>query len=91
MDAWRQWKDYHKYMNTDDYQKRFRDMSDQELVEAFNREVGGSGWTSSRAKYLEALHQEFKVRGFDYSIIGDDHGLSFKDKVRLENNRIEVL
>lgn len=78
-----------------EFQERFGTMSDEELISAFNREVGEPGWTNSRATYLSLLHEEFKKRRFDYSVIEGSGGLSFGKKVKLidrevvfdENNR----
>lgn len=77
-----------------DPQKEFRDrfaaMSEEQLVGAFNREVGNSGWTSSRAAYLAALRDEFNVRGYDYSAIGKE-GFSLKNKVKLVDKTIVLV
>ena len=67
-----------------DYKKQFAQMTDCELVEAFNREVGNPGWGSARGAYLAALHREFQERGFDISAIGNDCSMSLKNKVKLE-------
>lgn len=45
-----------------EYKKRFGDMTDEQFLGIFNREVGNSGWTSSRASYLVALREEFEKR-----------------------------
>ena len=45
-----------------EYKERFKSMTDGQLMDAFNREVGNSGWTSSRASYLVALREEFEKR-----------------------------
>ncbi len=65
------------------YQKRFEKMSNEELVECFNREVKNPGWTGAKGAYLCALHQEFLKRGFDISLIGGEYCLSFGQKVKL--------
>ena len=65
-------------------------LSDQELIEVFNREVGNPGWTSSRSKHLSALHEEFEQRGFDYTSIGGTISLSFKRKIKLAGKKILI-
>ncbi|MDX1687030.1 MAG: hypothetical protein R3248_03520 [Candidatus Promineifilaceae bacterium] len=60
------------------------DLSDEELVEAFNKEVGKPGWTNSRAKYFYKLREEFERRNIDYSAIGDETRLSLNARVSLE-------
>jgi hypothetical protein len=67
----------------EEYLARFKTNTDQDLIDAFNREVGKPGWTSSRGSYLAALHDEFKSRGFDFSAIGDQRSLSFGSKIGL--------
>lgn len=69
---------------------RFETYSDIELLEAFNREVWNQGWTSARAEFLSELHREFDNRWFDYSEIGDNESLSFKNKIKLEWNIIKI-
>jgi hypothetical protein len=73
-----------------EFKKRFNAMSDEELIGAFNHEVGNPGWTSSRATYLSLLHEEFEQRGYDYSAIGDKGSLSFKNRVALVNGKTIV-
>lgn len=68
--------------------ERFEAMGDEELVEAFNREVGNPGWTSSRATYIALLHEEFEKRNFDHSVITDSGGLSLNQKVRLADGKL---
>lgn len=41
-------------------------MSDAELVEAFNKDVGNPGWVSARAAFLTALRDEFERREINY-------------------------
>lgn len=58
-------------------------LTDIELIDKFNQEVETEGWGTARASYLAAIHQEFNNRGFDYSEIGNEHELSFKNKIEL--------
>jgi hypothetical protein len=71
-----------------DFIERFKAMSDIELVEAFNKEVGNPGWVSARAAYLMALHDEFVRREFDYSSIGSAGGLSLATRIKLIDKKI---
>ncbi len=70
-----------------EFKERFNKMSNEELISAFNREVGNPGWTSSRATYLALMNEEFEKRKFDYSAIGSSGGLSLKNKVELVDGR----
>lgn len=75
----------------EEYLARFKTCTNQELVDAFNREVGKPGWVSARASYLAALHEEFKGRAFDFSAIGGSDSFSLRSKIRLIGNVIEPL
>jgi hypothetical protein len=55
----------------------FKDKSDEELVEAFNRQVGNPGWAEARSRHLHGIHLELGRRGIDYSAVGDKDTLSF--------------
>jgi hypothetical protein len=70
--------------------KYFGNLSDQELIDAFNREVGNPGWTSGRATYLGALQKEFQSRNLDYSEIGNKRWLSFARKIKLIGKKISI-
>jgi hypothetical protein len=70
------------------FKRRMENYSDEELIEAFNREVGNPGWVSARAAYLAAIHDEFKKRGYDYSAIGNEKELSFAKKVKLAGKKV---
>jgi len=65
-------------------------LTDNELIEAFNKEVGNSGWVSARGAYLSAMHTEFKRRKFDYSQIGDERSLSLANHVRLGQGKLHI-
>jgi hypothetical protein len=67
----------------EEYAQKLSTISDLELIEKFNLEVGNNGWGTARASYLAAIHQEFNRRGFDYSQIGNVKELSFKNKIEL--------
>ena len=77
-----------------EYQNHFSRLSNDELLDAFNKEVGNNGWTSSRALYLAALHDEFRNRKFDYSAIGNEVSLSLKKKTKFSKEnplKIELI
>jgi hypothetical protein len=67
----------------EEFRDRFRASTDQELIDAFNREVDKAGWVSARGAYLAALQDEFTARGFDFSAIGSQRALSLRRKIRL--------
>lgn len=70
---------------------RFRGMSDEQLIDTFNRELGNPEWVSSRELFQLALYEEFENRNFDCSSISTEEGLpSFKKKIRLVDKKILV-
>ena len=71
----------------DEVIKRLQEMSDEELIAAFNREVDQRGWGSSRATFLWALSREFDRRNFDCSAIRNETGTSLV-KITLVDNKI---
>ena len=73
-----------------EYLECFRGMSDEQLIDAFNREVRNGGWTITRSFYLSGLHKEFGNRNYDYSDIGDKGHLSFLKKIKLVGKKIII-
>jgi hypothetical protein len=57
--------------------KRFKNLTYEELIEFFNKEVGNTGWGTARASYLTAFHSEFINHNFDYFEIGNEKELSY--------------
>jgi hypothetical protein len=55
-----------KTNNRNEFASRFKEMSNAELINAFNREVGVNAFVSSRAAYLSAMHDEFEYRQWGY-------------------------
>jgi len=65
-------------------------MTDDDLILAFNRQVGNKGWGSAKASFLQSLHEEIQRR-YDYSAISvGGMGISFKRRIKLVGNRIEI-
>ena len=71
-----------------EFKEGFQKMDNNELLVAFNQEVGKTGWVSARGDYLSALRKEFDDRGFDYSSIGDKSCLSINKKIKLVDKKI---
>ncbi len=71
-----------------EYSNRFRNEGNEELIDAFNREVGNPGLVGARADFLSALHDELEHRGFDYSAIGDKSSMSLQKKIKLVGKKI---
>jgi len=72
----------------EEYVKKFKVKSDQEIIELFNRQVGIPGWCTSRASHIAAIRHEMKRRGFDYSKVGGQGRLSFNRKIKLAGKKV---
>ncbi len=81
-------------VNHEEYKKeceaRFSKMTDAEIVEAFNKQVGNTGWTTSKGIYLSVLHQELSNRSIDFSAVETNNSLSFKNKIMLVGKKVEI-
>lgn len=77
--------------NDYEYEDTLKKLSNEELVAAFNRQIGVTGWGNARAAYCNALRKEFQRRDFDSSLIINESGISFARKVVLENKQLEYL
>jgi len=62
------------------WQERLATLSNQDLVETYNREVLCKGWGTSRGYYLICLQKEIEQRRFDASIV-----LNRKEKGEVES------
>ena len=90
----KQESDAHKVKSDDthkiyqEYLATFGKMTDDELVKAFNKEVGNLGWVRRRGIFMAALHTEFESRSFDYSAVGGKGGLVFRKQIKLEGKKV---
>ena len=85
-------KSYSKTIESiNNFEEKINKLSDDELIETFNKEVGNRGWVSARGYYLVALHTEFTNRGFDISEISYDDRFSIKHRVRLDGKKVIIM
>jgi hypothetical protein len=71
-----------------EYKDRFSVYTDDELVQAFNRETGHNGWVGSRGAFLKALHEELRKRPMDISIIDSEQGMKLSHPVDLISGKL---
>lgn len=64
------------------------ELSDLELVEKFNREVGSNAWGNARAQYINKIHNEFLKRNIDSSLIINKHTMSLAKRIKLQDGVI---
>ena len=68
--------------------------TDEELINSFNRECGGRGWTTTRSIYLEELRIEIKKRKWytsDITNFTDGFNLADGKQIFLEDNKLHLL
>ena len=75
-------------MSFNEFAEVFSSASNEELVLAFNRQVGNLGWVSARGRHNVALHDEFIRRGFDCSSVVAGNTINFKCPIRLERDSL---
>lgn len=63
-------------------------LSDNELVDRLNAQVGNRGWGNARSYFLCCLRSELQRRDFDSGCVVDDDGIRLNRRVRLINNRL---
>ena len=49
-----------------EFQERFKKMTDEELLVTYDKDKVKSGWVSARAQFLTALREELENRGYEY-------------------------
>lgn len=52
----------------DEFLKRFKSLSDEELKKTYYDDKKKPGWVRARGEFLSALRQEFKNRGIELQI-----------------------
>lgn len=74
----------------EEYQERFKNKSDEQLIDSFNGQVGNAGWGTARMFYLSTLRKELENRNIDYSDVGDKEGISYAKRVKLVGKKIVI-
>jgi hypothetical protein len=67
------------------------ELTNEQLVERYNKECGNTGWTSSRATFLVELQAELKSRNLNLSAISDEGkglNLNANNKCKLVGNKL---
>ena len=78
-------------MVDNEFTEQLRNITDEELIERFNKDVGNPGWVAARGRFHHAMSEEFVRRGFDYTAIGDEHSLSWAQKIELNGKLIKII
>ncbi len=83
---WKKTKTTEEYF--DYFTKYFSELTNTELIEKFNREVGIYAFGVARQGCLKALENQLVKRGIDFSEVGDKTRMSYATKVDLVNNKM---
>lgn len=75
----------------DNLQEEMASRSVESLVEEFNRQVGNTGWTSIRGLHDSVLIDTLIAKGVDVSAVYDGVDISFKRKIKLNEDKTKVL
>ena len=75
----------------DDLQKEMANKSVEALVEEFNQQVGNTGWTSIRGLHDSVLIDTLIAKGVDVSAVYDGCDISFKRKIKLNDDKSRVI
>ena len=70
------------------YHESLKQCSLEQLVEAFNREVGNPGWVTARGFYLSALRQALVRASAECSVVVSPGSMSLAHRVRLEGQQL---
>lgn len=79
-------KEYFDY-----FKQELIELTDEEFISRFNREVGIKAFGVARQGYLWAIRNEFERRNIDYSDIGSSDSISYKNAVYLKNKKLHIL
>lgn len=76
---------YYKYYTTE-----LNKYSDKELIIAFNKSIGIRAFNIARQGYLWAMRTQLERRKIDFSVVGNEKVMSYKNKVKLINKKLEL-
>lgn len=77
------YKEYYDY-----FTKGLLNLSNEEIIKRFNRDVGIRAFGIARQGYLSALRHQIEKRGIDYSEVGNENVMYLGNKVDLVNNKM---
>lgn len=75
----------------DNLQEEMASKSVEALVKEFNQQVGNRGWTSLRGLHDSVLINTLIAKGVDVSAVYDGCDISFKRKIKLNDDKTRVI
>ena len=75
----------------DELQEEMASRSVESLVEEFNQQVGNTGWTSIRGLHDSVLIDTLIAKGVDVSAVYDGVDISFKRKIKFNEDKTKVI
>ena len=74
------------------FRTQLAELNNEELLEIFNKEVGGRGWTSARAFFLVELGNAFRKLEVDISEVTNySGGFNLNRKAIMKANKLVVI
>ncbi|TYA55711.1 hypothetical protein [Formosa maritima] len=70
------------------YLQKFKNLTDNELAEEFNRKVGIKYFNFAIQGFMDAMREELIRRKIDFSEIDHENSMSYKNKVKILNCKI---
>lgn len=81
----------HKYSVLVQYKKQLKPLNNEQLIEAYNKEVENTEQSWTRPYFIAAMQMDFERRNIDYeAIAGYPSGLSLKQKATLVGKKIVI-
>ena len=75
----------------DNLQKEMASKSVEALVKEFYQQVGNTGWTSIRGLHDSVLIDTLIAKGVDVSAVYDGVDISFKRKIKFNEDKTKVI
>ena len=75
----------------EEFNLRFDSYSDEEMVKAFNGQVGNQGSGTAKMSFLRAIRSQMIKRKIDFSEIGDEKSMSYANKVVLKGKKLHTI
>lgn len=72
------------------YLKEFKYLTDKELAEKFNSQVGIRYFNFAIQGFMNAMRQDLQRRQLDYREIDEDMSISYANKIKILDGRITL-
>ena len=73
------------------FARRFREMTNDQLDEAFNKQVGNTGYVSARGNYLIHLRDEFLSRSLNCTSFIQGNEMILDYLIEIVGNTVQII